>query len=362
MAMFQGFGLLLPWIVLPYVLAAIMPTWRWLLGCALLIGGGCGYLWIEHILATHRPGYHEGAGDVLGLALFFVATTSFACGVGVRAVSLFVWWRGRRKRAFWVCVFGIAVPFAVMAAPEALRAWQQRPAPARCTERGIPIEIGQQRLNIPVAPLFSVHRGASVVRDSYYMFSPAHVRDLCARTEDGARRVHATNLAIRFDPIWQWKSNVCGQPSPSAPVGFSPHDPLPWAAKVCAAIAPAAVLHMDPTDFPLSAFVYSLPEVKLGEFMGSSTGSTYRDSQDPPRVGRDDTYTITDIVTAGGDPLTFACRLQSDGTHWCTTSYPWSNGTHLHYAFRTREDIAAKGKRVDETTRAFLSQFQAAGR
>jgi hypothetical protein len=290
-----------------------------------------------------------------------VATLSFACGVAVRAVSLFVWSRGHPKAAFWFCVFGIAVPFAVMAAPEAWRAWQQRPAPARCTERGIPIEIGHQRLDIPVAALFSVHRGPSVVRDSYYMSSPAHVRDLCAQTDDGTSRVHATNLAIRFDPIWQWKPNVCGQPLPSAPAGFSPHDPLPWAAKVCAAIAPAAVLQMDPTDFPLSAFVYSLSEVKLGEFLGSA--STYEDSLKPTVRGRDDTYTITNVATPGGDPLTFACRRQSDGTRWCTSSHPWSNSAHLHYAFRTRDqDIAAKGTRMDETLRAFLGQLQATGR
>jgi hypothetical protein len=37
------------------------------------------------------------------------------------------------------------------------------------------------------------------------------------------------------------------------------------------------------------------------------------------------------------------------------------NGVHLHYAFRTRdEQYAEKGQRMDETLRAFLTQFQAA--
>ena len=106
---------------------------------------------------------------------------------------------------------------------------------------------------------------------------------------------------------------------------------------------------------------YSLSEVKLGEYSGSD--STYQDSLKPSGAGRAETYVTAEPKTPDGNLLTFACRLQSGGTQWCTTSYPWVNGTHLHYAFRTSDpDIATKGQRIDETLRGFLGQFQAADR
>lgn len=356
--MLQGFSFFGPWIVFPYALAAIMPTWRWLLGCALLIGGGLGYFWTEYWIDTQRPDYHEGAGGALGVALFGVATMSFACGVAVRAVSLFVWARGHRNAAVWVALFGVAVPFVVVAAPGALQAWQRRAPPKACTERGLPIEIAGNRFNIPVAPMFTIYSGQSGARDSYYLFSAPHVRDLCAQTGNGTERVHATHLQIRLDYILQWKSEVCGVSPRSSRREFVPHDPPPWAVELCAAVAPNTVLTMDPTDFPLNADVFALSEVKLGNFLGSA--STYEDSLKHPARGGDSTYTSTDSKTPDSNPLTFACRVQSDGSRFCATSYPWLNGVHLHYTFRTRdEQYAEKGRRIDEALRTFLGQFQA---
>src|SRR4051812_24035684 len=104
--MLQGLIFIAPWVIFPYALAAVMPNWRWLLVCALIVGGVFSYLWIDYWLATQRPGYSEGMG-ALGIAVFAAATMGFACGVCVRAVSLFVWASGRRAGAVWIAMFGV---------------------------------------------------------------------------------------------------------------------------------------------------------------------------------------------------------------------------------------------------------------
>ena len=69
-ATLQGLWLLAPWLIFPYAIAVIMPSWRWLLGCALLIGGLIAYVWIEHWLAMQRPGYNDGPGGASALPFF----------------------------------------------------------------------------------------------------------------------------------------------------------------------------------------------------------------------------------------------------------------------------------------------------
>jgi hypothetical protein len=347
--MLQAFGFFLPWIVFPYILAVIMPSWRWLLGCTLLIGGLIAYVWIDNTLAMQRPGYKGGPGDALGIVMFGAVTAGFASGVLVRAVSLVASASGRPKTAFGICVLGIAVPFLLLAAPTAWDAWQKRPAPATCIAAGFRIEIGGTPLDVPVARLFTIYRGPSSRADAYYLENVRSLRDLCGQTDNGARRVSATNFGIRFERL-NWgpgPENICKPPIPA------------WAGALCAAAPPVGKGRIDQTDFPINAYVFSPDEVKLGEFLGSV--SSYRDSLAAPRPGENKTFVTAEARTPDGNPLTFACRPQSDGSSWCTASYLWVKGAHLHYVFRSPpESIAERGTRVDAALRDFLAQLRAA--
>lgn len=346
--MFHSLWLISPWMLIPYAIAIVMPTWRWLLGCTLLIGGLIVYAWVDHSLALQRPGYKDGPAGALGIVLFAAITMGFASGVVVRAASLVARAYGRPRTAFTICVLGVAVPFLVPAAPTAWRAWQMRPAPAECVAAGFQIELGGARLNVPAARLFTIYRGRSVRADAYYLESVRLLRELCGQTANGAQRVPATNLAIRFDRMHWGGESVC---KPSVPA---------WAGKLCAAAEPIGPGRIDQTDFPITAYVFAPAEVTLGEFGGSV--STYRDSLGGSRPGRQDTFTTADAQTPDGNPLTFVCTPQSGGTHWCRASYLWSNGAHMHYSFRAPSDgnIAERGKKVDAALNEFLAQFRAA--
>jgi hypothetical protein len=60
--MLQDLSFFFTLMLFPYLIAVIMPTWRWLLGCTLLFGGliTCG--WVDHWIASRKPGYNEGIG------------------------------------------------------------------------------------------------------------------------------------------------------------------------------------------------------------------------------------------------------------------------------------------------------------
>jgi hypothetical protein len=345
--MLQAFGFFLPWIVVPYVIAVIMPSWRWLLGCALLIGGLIAYVWIDNSLAMQRPDYNEGPGGALGIAMFAALTIGFANGVAVRAVSLIASAYGRPNAAVAICMLGVAVPFLLLTVPTAWDAWQKRPAPAACTAAGFRIEIGGTPLDVPAARLFTIYRGPSSRADAYYLESVRSLRDLCGQTGNGARRVPATSLGIRFEYMHGGPESIC---KPSIPA---------WASTLCAAASPIGQGRIDQTDFPITAYIFSPTEVKRGEFLGSV--SSYRDSLAAPRPGENKTFVTAQTRTPDGNPLTFACHAQSDGSNWCTASYLWVNGTHLHYEFRSPpESIAERGTRMDATLRDFLAQFRTA--
>ena len=133
-----------------------------------------------------------------------------------------------------------------------------------------------------------------------------------------------------------------------------------WASKLCAAAEPIGRGRIDQTDFPITAYVFAPDEVTLGEFGGSV--STYRDSLTAARSSRSEAFVTADARTPDGNPLTFACRAQSDGSHWCSAAYRWVNGAHLHYAFRSPPaSIAERGQQVDATLRDFLAQLQVPG-
>jgi hypothetical protein len=177
------------------------------------------------------------------------------------------------------------------------------------------------------------------------MQNVANVRALCGLTGNGAERIKATNLSIRFEHLWWGMESACLSSPPS------------WAAALCAAAAPIKRGRIDETDYPITAYVFSPDEVRLGDFLGSK--STYQDSR-TRHLAPNQSFVQADVKTPDGNPLTFLCQPQSNGTHWCSTSYPWAGGANLNYVFRApaADKIAERGRRIDETLRAFLAGLQ----
>ena len=325
--------------LLPYAIAVLMPTWRWLLGCAVLIGGPLAALWIQHWIVAATPGYKERVGDAIGLALFFGISIGFAAGVLVRAGTLTlsaIGWSG--ARVFALSVAGLAVTVGVVIAPEALREWRLRAPSQACAQSEFQFEVAGARLTLPVSPLFNVYLGRHSRADAYYLWSNEHIRGLCTRTANGARRVRATNIWLHVEHNHSVRQLTCERVPPG------------WRQVFCALLPSIRQGRMADTDFPLAAHLFAPDEVAMGEF--GSTRSTYEDSLTGRAILRRPIFVRSGELTPDGKPLTFACT-ESGRSYSCGAAYPWLQGAHLDYRFRAAPDaVVEKGLRVDRVTRA----------
>jgi hypothetical protein len=110
--------------VLPYVLAVAMPSWRWLLGCSVIVGGSLAAIWIQDCAAHQSAQFKEGPGYAIGVALISFVSIGFAAGVLSRVLSLFARAYGWSFKSERIINFaGFLVLLAVCGAPFALLAF-----------------------------------------------------------------------------------------------------------------------------------------------------------------------------------------------------------------------------------------------
>jgi hypothetical protein len=193
------------WIVglglIPYAIAVLMPSWRWLLAVTLIIGGALAAIWIQDWVVRSDPGYRGGGfGEALGLAFGYVITTAFATGVGIRAITLILASRGLRLRhVFTICVAGIALVPAIIIVPSAWHEWQMQPPSEACSNATFHVKVANAEFVIPSPPVFIVYLANTSSRNAYYFFSNPSLRAFCGLSDNGKQSVTATNISLRFD-------------------------------------------------------------------------------------------------------------------------------------------------------------------
>jgi hypothetical protein len=337
------------WIVglglIPYAIAVLMPSWRWLLAVTLIIGGALAAIWIQDWVVRSDPGYRGGGfGEALGLAFGYVITTAFATGVGIRAITLILASRGLRLRhVFTICVAGIALVPAIIIVPSAWHEWQMQPPSEACSNATFHVKVANAEFVIPSPPVFIVYLANTSSRNAYYFFSNPSLRAFCGLSDNGKQSVTATNISLRFDRFRNSAPTICASPIPD------------WAKTHCAAHAKPS--DIDSIDFPLQIYVFAPEDFALGEFGASR--STYDDSLHARPRSNGPVFITSQTLTPDQHPLTFECNANGTG-YWCKTSYPWSNGASLNYAFRSgRDDVAIRGVRIDVEARKFLSGLKA---
>jgi hypothetical protein len=342
------------WIVglglIPYAIAALMPSWRWLLGLTLVIGGALSAIWIQDWIVTSDPGYRDGGGGAaLGLLFGYIITIAFAAGVGIRTVTLILASKGLPLRhVFTICVAGFAVVPAIFIVPAGWQEWEMRSPSEACSNATFQIDIANANFTIPATPVFIVYLGERSAQDAYYFNMNPSLRSFCRLSDNGKQPVKATVIWLRFGQYRESAPRICTTPVPD------------WAKTYCTADGSAnpKPTERDNVDFPLDIKVFSPNEFRLGDFGGSR--STYEDSLPVKPLPYGSVFITSDTLTTPDQhPLTFECR-ESGKDYWCKTSYPWSEGASLYYSFQSgRDEIAARGSRIDVETRKFLSGFKA---
>jgi hypothetical protein len=338
----DGMSFVLGLALVPYAIAVGMPTWRWLLGVTLVIGGPVLAVSIQHWIVSSRPDYQEGVGGALGVAFFYVITLGFAAGVGVRTLTLVLAAKGLSLRSVCtICVAGFAIVPAVVIGPAAWHAWKMRPPSEACAAATFDIKVANADFTISAVPIFTVYLGKTSRYDAYYFqFNPG-MRTFCTLSDNGRQRIKATHIWMNFDRYGKFAPRLCTD------------SVADWAKTYCAAYGPAKRAGDDEIRFPLDIHIFAPDEVTMGEFGGSR--STYEEALNARPRPHGPVFFKSAVLTPDQQPLTFECSENGSG-YWCKTSYLWSDGAILQYGFRSgRDDAVARGNRIDVETRKFLS-------
>jgi len=327
-------------VLIPYAMAVLMPTWRWLAGITVVIGGVLAALWIQDWIVPSDPLHHEGPGEALGRIIALVVTVAFVIGVIVRGLSLLLRARGVRLRTTaTICVAGFAIVPTLFAVPDVWDAWRLRPPSEACANAIFRLKVAGVEFAIPATSMFNVDLGPTSGRDAYYLGLNPSLRDFCSLNDDGKQPVTATHIWLKLRNYELATPAICAGPIPE------------WARTYCSAHEAAKRGKEDDVDLPLDIHVFAPDQVNLGQFGRSR--STYEDSLHAGSQPGGHVF-IRSSASVSGEPQVFDCYPTSSGL--CTTFYPWRDGANLGYTFPSgKDDVAARGARIDAETRKFLA-------
>jgi len=321
--------------LVPYAIAVLVPSWRWLLGVTLVIGGALSAFWIQDWLYPSTVATSPHAGHII--------TAAFAAGVAIRAVTLVLAYRELSLGyVILICLGFLAVAPVILLWPAAWQEGNVQPASEACSSATFRVKVANAEFAIPVSPVFTIYRANpdTANDDADYLASDTGVQTFCGLTENGKQPVKATNIALRFGGYDMYAPAICAGPVPDA------------ARDYCAADKSARPVNLDGLDFPLRMYVFAPDEVTLGQFGGSR--STYRDSLNARPRPNGPMFIMSETLTPDQHPLTFECSENGDG-YWCKAAYAWRDGAMLQYEFRSgRLDVRTRGSRVDAEARKFL--------
>jgi hypothetical protein len=335
------FLLLLKLGLIPYAIAVLMPTWRWLMAVTTIVGGALAILWLQDWIVSSDPLHHEGAGGALGRIFALIVTAAFVIGVMIRSLTLMLGMLGVRLRyTATICIAGFAILPALFAGITAWDAWRRRPPSEACANATFRLKVADVAFAIPATSMFNIYLGRISARDAYILDLKPSLREFCGLNDSGKQPVTATHIWLRLRNYALATPAICAGPIPE------------WAWTYCSAHEAAKRGKEDDVDFPLDIHVFAPDQVNLGQFGGSR--STYEDSLRAGPQPKGHAFIRSD-ASAPGERQTFNCNPNGSG-YWCTTSYPWRDGANLGYAFRSgQDDAAARGARIDAETRKFLA-------
>jgi hypothetical protein len=325
-------------VLVPYCVPLAMPSWRWLGACVCAAVALAAFLWwcIQSNMAAHPN------GDAPDLD-FLVVTAVFGfvlIGAVTRAVTL--WMRENKKPRGW----RIAVSFATLPlvlglwlVPSLWRSWNNRgPSEACAAVTSFKVDVAGGHFAIPSAELFNIYLGLSPAMEVYYLRHPSEVRRLCDRTYLGSKTIDAKSIWIKFSDMQRLKYQKSGLCTDTTPA---------WAGGLCASFAASERWDTPSSDWPVEGHVFALSEGKPPSGFGAST-SSYDKAKTKPQTFKDNYDVIaTSWTTPDGKPFAAQCYSSSNATEFCTTSFPWRDGMHLHFSFRAQRDsIEARGLSV----------------
>ena len=334
--MYSDFALLVLKLgIIPYAMAVLMPTWRWLVALTTIVGGALAILWLQDWIVTSNPPYHEGAGGGLGRIFALIVTAAFVIGVIIRGLSFILRALGMRLRTIAaICIAGFAIVPAFFVVPAAGDAWKRWPPSEACVNATFKVKVADLAFAIPATSMFYIYLGRTSASEGYILGLKSSLRDFCGLNDNGRRTVTATHIELQLRNYALATPAICTGAIPD------------WARTYCSAHDAAKRGSEDDIDFPLDIRVFAPGQTNSG-------GDLLQHPNQMPAPPSGHVF-IKSAASISGEPLTFDCH-PNGSAYWCSTSYPWRDGARLDYHFRSGlDDASARGGRIDAETRKFL--------
>jgi len=71
--------------------SALTPSWQWVVGFIILVGGALTYVWVQTWIAGSVPGYQDVPSNSLGIAVIGMWAIAFAIASTIFCFGL-IWW------------------------------------------------------------------------------------------------------------------------------------------------------------------------------------------------------------------------------------------------------------------------------
>ena len=253
--MYSDFALLVLKLgIIPYAMAVLMPTWRWLVALTTIVGGALAILWLQDWIVTSNPPYHEGAGGGLGRIFALIVTAAFVIGVIIRGLSFILRALGMRLRTIVaICIAGFAIVPAFFVVPAAGDAWKRRPPSEACANATFNVKVADVAFAIPATSVFNIYLGRTSARDAYYLDLKPSLREFCSLNDNGKQPVTATHVWLHLRNFALATPAICAGSIPE------------WARTYCSAHEAAKLGKENDFDFPQDIHVFASDQVKMGE-------------------------------------------------------------------------------------------------
>jgi hypothetical protein len=219
------------------------------------------------------------------------------------------------------------------------------------------IRLAGLKIEIPTAPVFSIHVSDGIQRNSYHLEIADDAERLCERAKDRATDVSAVAVGFKFQDVFRlwmpWKIacliGSCGWPKVIREIvvqgarGYRGNLEYPVRARIFA---------LDSAGRPPQGFELLTANTYADFLAGCPITTEKRHRLDNRRWTYEPSLNRT---TPDGNPFTTAWYRVPNGLANCHATYHWRDGAHIHLTFQSQPyEIEHTSRVVDDNFRTLL--------
>lgn len=320
-----------PVVLLVYASAAVLPSWRWMMG-SVALGGTLLFLGIWLLPEKPVTSLPEGEGRAYAAIMGVGFVIVYFSALAAKLITLFFEWRRIPSLILHAVLFAL-----LLSAPDLQHriswAYKTWPASDACRSAIFEVDVAGLGFAIAPSPLFAIHAGNATKHEVFSLVEPIWQRKFCATYDNGRKKIDAISLSVQY-LSFPGPKEFCSKPPD-------------WARLVCTGTwFPPRPWNRNGTngDFPLNAQIFSASGTAVAGPLSTAIDAS------GPLPGAQSISIRSHNTTSDGNPLTFACSISmgEKNVAQCRVAYPWREGAYIGYTFfAPSERIEEFGLRYD---------------